>query len=246
MAQQHAFLEEISSQIFALQLLVNMGWQYLTPTEALTLRGGKAKNVILTSILEPWLRQHNQIHELLTLGTSLNQTIDGDPKSYSLHYIDWHTPANNVFHVSDEFDVEKRGSHHKRIPDIVLFVNGISLVVIEFKRADKDHHGEKAVALGIEQQPISQREDEIPHLYLTSQLLLAISPDDALYATTATHKDFWSIWRKEEKEVGELDVNCHWPHQRAPVHRNLGKAILVLGTRSAAGVSNCWGRHLPT
>ena len=242
MAQQHAYLEEISSQIPALQLLVNMGWQYLSPAEALALRGGKEKNVILSGILEPWLRQHNHIttkgqthpfsdgnindalnklvnepfqsllvtnekqYELLTLGTSLTQTIDGDRKSYSLHYIDWHNPANNVYHVSDEFAVEKRGSHRKRIPDIVLFVNGIPLVVIECKRADKDHHGEKAVALGIEQQLMYQSEDEIPHLYLTSQLLLAISPDDALYATTATSKDFWSLWREEETEDGELEA----------------------------------------
>jgi hypothetical protein len=44
MAQQHTYLEEISSPIPAMQLLVNMGWQYLN-------RGGKEKNVILTGIL---------------------------------------------------------------------------------------------------------------------------------------------------------------------------------------------------
>lgn len=242
MASQHAYLEEISSQIPALQLLVNMGWHYLTPAEALALRGGKEKNVILTGVLEPWLRQHNQIttkgqtipfsdanineainrlvnepfqslrltnekqYELLTLGTSLSQTIKGDRKSYSLHYINWQNPANNVYHVSDEFVVEKRGSHSTRRPDIVCFVNGIPLVIIECKRADQEHHGEKAVALGIEQHLAYQSEDDISHLYLTSQLLLAISPSDALYATTATPKKFWSLWREEEAQEGELEA----------------------------------------
>lgn len=61
MASADAFKEVVSSQIPALQLLVNLGWQYLTPAEALVLRGGKEKNVVLTGVLEPWLRAHNTI-----------------------------------------------------------------------------------------------------------------------------------------------------------------------------------------
>ena len=55
------YLEEISSQLPALQLLINLGWQYLTPGEALALRDGKQKNVVLTGVLEPWLAEHNAI-----------------------------------------------------------------------------------------------------------------------------------------------------------------------------------------
>jgi len=61
MASADAFKEVVSSQIPALQLLINLGWQYLTPTEALALRSGKEKNVVLTGVLEPWLRAHNSI-----------------------------------------------------------------------------------------------------------------------------------------------------------------------------------------
>ena len=237
MATSNAYLEEISSQIPALQLLINMGWHYLAPADALALRGGREGNVVLTGVLEPWLRVHNQIlfkgeqhpfsdgnireaveklvnepfqslittnerlYELLTLGTSLTQTIDGDSKSYSLHYIDWQHPERNVYHVTDEFAVEKRGSHETRRPDIVLFVNGIPLVVIECKRPDLDHHGEKAVAQGIEQMLRNQREDEIPHLFVYSQLLMAISANDALYGTTGTTKKFWALWREESEDL---------------------------------------------
>lgn len=227
------YAEEISSQIPALQLLINLGWRYLTPAEALHLRGGRERNVVLTGVLEPWLRQHNEIrtkgashafdearineaisklvdepfqsltltneklYELLTLGTSLTQTIDGDRKSYSFHYIDWQHPERNVYHVTDEFSVEKRGSHETRRPDLVLFVNGIPLVVIECKRPDLDQNGEKAVAEAVSQMLRNQSEEEIPHLFATSQLLLALSRNDALYATTATPKKFWSTWREE-------------------------------------------------
>jgi len=236
MTQSNAYKEEISSQIPALQLLIALGWQYLTPHEALYLRGGREKDVVLTGVLEPWLREHNRvqlkgatypfsdanireainrlvnepfqsltlsnerIYELLTLGTSLTQTIHGDRKSHSLRYIDWQHPEANVYHVSDEFSMEKRGSHETRRPDIVLFVNGIPLAVVECKRPDLElESGEKAVAEAVSQMLRNQGEGEIPHLFVPSQLLLALSRNDALYATTGTPKKFWSIWREEEE-----------------------------------------------
>jgi len=244
MSQSDSYKEEISSQIPASQLLINMSWQYLTPGEALHMRGGREKNVVLTEVLEPWLRENNHIHfkgktyafsdgnfrtaidklletpyqslilnneqiyELLTLGTSLPQTIGGDRKSHSLHYIDWKGPGNNVYHFTEEFSVEKRGSYKTRRPDIVLFVNGIPLVVIECKRPDLETtSGEKAVAEAISQMLRNQGEGEIPDLFVFSQLLIAISRNDALYATTATPKKFWSLWReKENVEAGIQDL----------------------------------------
>ncbi len=231
------YVEEVSSQLPALQLLTNMGWHYLTPAKALALRGGSPPVWVLTEVLTPWLAQHNDIpykgqrhpfseaniseatkrltnevlpsllqsnerlYELLTLGTSLRQTLEGDRKSYSLLYIDWQHPERNVYHVTDEFVVEKRGSHETRRPDLVLFVNGIPLVVIECKRPDLEVGGEKAVAEAVSQMLRNQGEGEIPHLFYTSQLLIAISRNDALYTTTWTHKKFWATWR-ERRTLG--------------------------------------------
>ena len=61
MTQPPSFKEELISQIPAVRLLMAMGYQYLTPEEALALRGGKKNRVILEGVLEPWLREHNQI-----------------------------------------------------------------------------------------------------------------------------------------------------------------------------------------
>ena len=241
MPSTNTYVEEISSQIPAVQLLIALGWQYLTPDEALRLRGGKASNVVLTGVLEPWLRAHNDIsykgqrhafsdasireaierlvneplqslivtnerlYELLTLGTSLTQAIDGDRKSYSLHYIDWQHPEHNIFHVTEEFTVERQGSHNTRRPDIVLFVNGIPFAVIECKRPDLKLGGDKPVAEAISQMIRNQNGDEIPHLFVTTQLLLALSGNDALYATTGSIKEFWAGWREE----GASDAAVH-------------------------------------
>jgi len=241
------FKEEYSSQIPALQLLMNMGYTYLTPDEALALRDGKTDNVLLTGVLKPWLAEHNhceykgrhvpftegnirsainQLTELewdqgmiplnqhvydnlLTNGVSLNQTIDGDKRGYTLHYIDFEHPENNVYHVTDEFSVKRVGTNEHRRPDIVLFVNGIPLVVIECKRPDLTTSSqEKPVFQGISQHLRNQRwTDEIRHLYVYSQILLSVAGNDARYGTTATPSKFWSLWQEEddiEDTVSEL------------------------------------------
>ncbi|MFX8926113.1 type I restriction endonuclease, partial [Acinetobacter baumannii] len=80
-----------------------------------------------------------KIYDLLVLGKSLSQTIDGDTKSFPLFFIDWNPGTfltNNVFQVTEEFEVERTASHETRRPDIILFVNGIPLAVIECKRPD--------------------------------------------------------------------------------------------------------------
>ena len=55
------------------------------------------------------VRTNEKIYHLLTLGKSLEQTIAGDRKGRSLHYVDWHHPERNVYHVTNEFVVERAG-----------------------------------------------------------------------------------------------------------------------------------------
>src|SRR5690554_92574 len=52
------------------------------------------------------IRTNEHVYDLLTLGKSFNETVKGDRKGYTLKYIDWQNPENNVFHVTDEFVVE--------------------------------------------------------------------------------------------------------------------------------------------
>jgi len=229
------FLEDYSSLLPALHLLQKLGFQYLTPAEALALRGGKTSRVVLEGVLAQQLRQINritfkakhyafndanidkaieaisrvplsnllhtneQIYDLLTLGKSLEQTIDGITRSYSLRYIDWEHIENNVFHVCDEFVVERHHSKETRRPDIVLFVNGLPLVVIECKRPDSKNPVEQ----GISQHVRNQRIDEIPDLYVYSQLLLSLAQNRAQYATTHTPLKFWASWKEENPEAQE-------------------------------------------
>lgn len=152
------------------------------------------------------IRTNEHSYHLLTLGTSLDQTIGGDRKGRSLQYIDWKNPANNVYHVTDEFEVERYKSHEKARPDLVLFVNGIPFVVIECKRRDKDQQaGEKQIEAAISQHIRNQKTEWIPHLFCYAQLLIGTSVNDVRYGTIGTPRKFWSVW----KEEGEHETAIH-------------------------------------
>jgi type I restriction enzyme, R subunit len=240
-----SFMEDHISQIPALQLLQRLGWSYLTPGEALALRGGRPGRVILYAVLEDQLRKMNRIrfkgqtysfsegnvqaaiqaleefpfdglvrtneriYDLICLGKSLPQMISGDQKSFPLRYIDF-TPeglANNQFHCTAEFVVERSGSHEARRPDIVLFVNGIPLVVVECKRPDIKDPLDEAVSQMIR----NQRDDEIPKLFLYSQLVLALTKNEAKYGTTATAAKFWAVWKEREDVDHEIARQLRMP-----------------------------------
>lgn len=137
-------------------------------------------------------RTTEAIFDLLTLGISVDQDVDGETKGRSLRFIDWEHPHNNSFHVTAELRVERTGSHEKRRPDIVCFVNGIPFVVIECKRRDE----KDSLDAAIKQHLRNQEDAEIPHLYIYAPVLLALNKDDGRYATTGTPLKFWSAWKE--------------------------------------------------
>jgi type I restriction enzyme R subunit len=139
------------------------------------------------------LKGTNQdIYDTLVLGTTITKTIDGDSKSYSFRYIDWDQPANNTYHVTAEFAVERTGSTQTKRCDILAFVNGIPLLVIENKRPTESLKKAGSQLIGY------QNEDNIPQLFYFAQMLLTMNRVEAHYATVGTPRKFWQTWRDEE------------------------------------------------
>lgn len=233
-----SFKEDHISQIPALQMLVNLGYTYLSPAEAERLRGGKTTNVLLEDVLRKQLKEINSIrvsatktsiftdeniergilalknlpmnegyiaaseraYNLLTLGQPLEQSIDGDKKSFTLLYIDWKNIHNNVFHVTEEFSVMRSTSKDHYRPDLVLFVNGIPLCIIECKRPDMRESLKQAISQHLR----NQQEDGIRSLYVYSQLTLSIATQEAAYATNGTPEKFWAKWQEKFEESEKL------------------------------------------
>lgn len=155
-------------------------------------------------------RTSEKIYDLLTLGVSLDQTIEGETKGRSLRFIDWEHPRNNAFHVTAEFKVARTGSRETRRPDIVCFVNGIPFVVIECKRRDE----KDSIVAGIKQHLRNQEAAEIPHLYTYAPLLIALNKETGCYATTGTAENFWAEWKEIHDITAELRAIVNQPPRR--------------------------------
>ena len=73
------------------------------------------------------------VYSLLRYGTDVRQQ---GTVSKRIHFIDWKNPFNNIYELAEEVKVQTMGdAHDSRRPDLVLYVNGIALVVIELKKA---------------------------------------------------------------------------------------------------------------
>ena len=226
--------EKRLSQIPALQLLVNCGYQILRPQQALEERQGKYDHVLLENILREQLKKLNRIrykereyhfseaniqeavqkiknvkydglqktneaiYDLITLGTALEQTVEGSVKSFNLNYVDWKTPSNNVFHVVPEFAVERNRSLERARPDVVLFVNGIPLAVMECKAPNVE------IGQAVSQSIRNQREEYIPKLFVYAQLAMGLNKNAARYATAGTEAKFWSVWNELEDREEQI------------------------------------------
>lgn len=173
------------------------GAEYLFSEENIQSAIQKLKNVKYDGLQ----KTNEVIYDLITLGTALEQFIEGDPKSFNLNYIDWRNWQNNRFHVTAEFSVERSRSMETARPDIVLFVNGIPFSVIECKSPKIEV--EQAVSQSIR----NQGDEYIPRLFTLVQQVLAVNKNQALYATTGTPARFWGVW-KEHEDQDEAVARC--------------------------------------
>lgn len=145
---------------------------------------------------------NEKIYNALMYGISVTEFIDGKKASPTIRLIDWHTIENNQFHFTEELVVQNAEGTGNRIPDIVCFVNGLPLVVIEAKRPDSNKEGKSTNSEAISQHIRNQGQAEIPHLYAYSQLLLAVNGYEGLYATCATPEKFWAKWKEDNSHLG--------------------------------------------
>lgn len=158
------------------------------------------RELSVSSLHEGLLSSNERFYNKLCLGTTVTEFIDGKKHSPTISIIDWENLSTNSFIVTEELEVLSSDGTHTRKPDIVCYVNGIPLAIIEAKRPDSGSLNKSIVDEGISQNIRNQKRDEIPHLFIYSQLLLSISGTDGRYGTTATPKKFWAKWREEEFE----------------------------------------------
>ena len=107
----------------------------------------------------------------------------------TVHLIDWEHPENNDFAVAEEVTLT---SGYKRRPDIVLYVNGLAVAVIELKRSSVE------IGDGIRQLITNQEEKFNKAFFSTVQLLFAGSDSQGLrYGTTGVPEQLFVEWKDE-------------------------------------------------
>ncbi|EFM9234848.1 type I restriction endonuclease subunit R [Escherichia coli] len=210
----------------------------------------KALDNLISQVCSPALNEgllkaNERMYNHLLYGIAVTEFVDGKKVTPTIALIDWEHPKNNQFHFAEEFSVLRSGGVETRRPDIVCFVNGIPLAVIEAKRPVG--HGKKGPTIdeGISQSIRNQLNDEIPQLFAYSQLLLSINGHDGRYGTCHTPMKFWAAWREEDITDAQMyairnhplsteQIDALFAH-RPPADRNWYQQLIAAGELAVSG-----------
>ena len=131
---------------------------------------------------------NRQVYGLLRYGARVSPGLG--EHTVTVHLIDWEDPAANHFAVAEEVTVT--GKNTKR-PDIVLYINGIAVGVLELKRSTV------SVAQGIRQNLVNQKRDFIQPFFSTVQLVMAGNDTEGLrYGVIETPQKYWLRWKEAD------------------------------------------------
>ena len=147
-----------------------------------------------TNLSDDLYEANKDVYKLLRYGVTVREEL-GQPKE-TVWLIDWKNPTSNDFAVAEEVTVA--GKHKKR-PDVVLFVNGIAVGVIELKRS------KVGVEEGIRQNLDNQKPEFIEKYFTTMQLVMAGNDTQGLrYGTIETSEKYFLKWKEESDRLSEL------------------------------------------
>lgn len=137
---------------------------------------------------------NKDVYTLLRYGVQVKEHA-GDNKK-TIMFINWNDPYDNDFYIAEEVSI--KGEHTKR-PDIVLYVNGIALGVLELKRSSV------SVSEGIRQNLDNQTSIFIRPFFHTMQLVMAGNDTEGLrYGTIETPEKYYLTWKEDKNATDDL------------------------------------------
>ena len=218
-----------------------IGWEFISASEALEKRSDetglyfadvlKAQLIKLNrgildesdcanimrqlGLLKPGLKENRDALSWLRGERSI--FVQSESRQRNVTLIDFDTPDNNEFHVTDEW--WQKGVVHRTRADVVFLINGIPVAVVETKAADK----QDGLAEGVEQ--IRRYHDETPELFTTAQLFGVTQLRDFFYGVTwnVSRKNLFN-WKTDEPTNYEGKVKTFF--DRARVLKVLRESII--------------------
>jgi len=158
---------------------------------------GRALNVLRTTAInynESLYTNNRNTYGLLHYGVKVKE--EAAENFETVHLIDWTDPEANHFAIAEEVTV--MGNHEKR-PDIVIYINGIAVGVIELKRSSV------SIGEGIRQNITNQQKEFIQSFFGTVQFVFAGNDSEGLkYGTIGTGEKYFLKWKEDENEEHEM------------------------------------------
>ena len=155
--------------------------------------------LMLRNISGTLYEANKAFYKLLCDGFILNRE-DRTQKDIYIELIDFDTPENNIFKAVNQFEIEGI-NNQLRIPDGIVFVNGIPVVVLEFKSAVKEN---TTIMDAYKQLTVRYRRD-IPEIFKYNAFIVISDGANNKYGSFFSPYDFFYAWRKINSEDKELD-----------------------------------------
>lgn len=155
--------------------------------------------LMLRNISGTLYEANKAFHKLLCDGFIFNRE-DRTQKDIYIELVDFATPENNIFKVVNQFEIEGI-NNQLRIPDGIVFLNGIPVVVLEFKSAVKEN---TTIMDAYKQLTVRYRRD-IPEIFKYNALIVISDGANNKYGSFFSPYDFFYAWRKINSNDKELD-----------------------------------------
>jgi type I restriction enzyme R subunit len=158
----------------------------------------RSVNTLVAASKNPGLYNANkEVYKLLRYGASEKENVS--TKNVPVKFINWDKPLKNDFYIAEEVTV--KGEHTKR-PDIVLYVNGIAVCVIELKASNV------SVSKGIRQNLDNQLNTFIKPFFSTVQLCMAGNDTEGLrIGVIKTPEKHYIEWKEDLKATDDLSLH---------------------------------------
>lgn len=154
------------------------------------------KKLITINTNDDLYQANKNVYTALRYGINVKE--EAGQNKETVYLIDWKNPKNNDFAIAEEVTI--RGQHNKR-PDIVIYINGIALGVLELKRSTV------SVSEGIRQNNDNQKHLFIKPFYTTIQLVMAGQDVEGLrYAAIDTSEKYYLKWKEVNEEFNPNDT----------------------------------------
>lgn len=168
-------------------------------SEGLTVSEIESIILMLRNISGTLYEANKSVFKIICDGFIFNRE-DITKKDIYIELIDFNTPENNIFKIVNQFEIGY-GNNERRIPDGIVFINGIPVVVFEFKSAIKEN---TTITDAYTQLTTRYRRD-IPELFKYNAFIVISDGVNNKYGSFFSPYNYFYTWRKVEADDVELD-----------------------------------------